>query len=174
MQTAMKCVDVLNKIVGYIVGIMLAVMSIIIIAQIVCRFVLEIPLTWSEEAARYLMVYTVFLGSSLALRHHRMIAIEILPEYLKPNVRKMLKVAIMLISIVFFIILLVQGIDMLEIVQRQVSAGIGISMDIPYMAIPIGALLMIINAIAVIIELLTNEHVETSEVAEVLKKGENL
>lgn len=174
MQIAMKCIDVLNKIVGYIVGIMLAAMSIIIIAQILCRFVFEFPLTWSEEAARFLMVYTVFLGASLALRHHRMIAIEILPEYLKPKARKMLKIAIMLISIVFFIILLVQGIDMLEIVQRQASAALGISMDIPYMAIPLGALLMIINAIAVIVELVTNQHDDTSEVAEVLKKGENL
>ncbi|CAH1217345.1 Sialic acid TRAP transporter permease protein SiaT [Paenibacillus plantiphilus] len=174
MQLAMKCIDVLNKIVGIIVGIMLAAMSVIIIAQILCRFVFEIPLTWSEEAARYLMVYTVFLGASLALRHHKMIAIEVLPDLLKPSLRRMLKIAIMLISIVFFIILLVQGIDMLEIVQRQVSAAIGITMDIPYFAIPLGALLMIINAIAVIIELVQNENLETSEVAEVLKKGENL
>ncbi|UVI30707.1 TRAP transporter small permease [Paenibacillus spongiae] len=174
MQPVMKCIDFMNKVVGIIVGLMLAAMSIIIIAQIICRFVIDYPLTWSEEAARYLMVYTVFLGASLALRNHRMIAIEVVMEKVKPSVRKVLKIAVMLISIVFFIILLVQGIDMLEVVGRQMSAGLGISMDIPYMAIPIGALLMIINAIAVIIELLTTDHVETSEVEEALRKGEHI
>jgi TRAP-type C4-dicarboxylate transport system permease small subunit len=174
MKVVMKSIDFMNKIVGIIVGLMLGLMSIIIVAQVVCRFILEYPLTWTEEAARYLMVYTVFLGASLALRHHKMIAIEIISESVKPKVRKVLRIIVMIISIVFCFMLLFKGIEMLDIVQRQTSASLGISMDIPYMAIPIGAALMIINAIAVIIDFLTHEDIDTSEVTEALKAGEQI
>ncbi|WP_191567222.1 TRAP transporter small permease [Metabacillus idriensis] len=174
MQLVLKWIDRLNKVVGIIVGLMLAVMSILIIIQVFCRFLIDYSLPWTEEAARYLMIYTVFLGSSLALRNHKMIAIEIVSESLKPKARKALRILVMLISIVFFVILLIQGMDMLEIVKRQASAGLGISMDIPYLAIPIGAFLMIINSVAVIIEFLTTDDIDTSEVSEALKAGEQI
>lgn len=174
MRTTMKCIDWLNKAVGVIVGLMLGVMSIFIIAQIVSRFVINMPLHWTEEAARYLMVYIVFLGAALAVRHNRMIAIEIIMENVKPKVRRVLKITTMVITIIFSVILLVEGMDILDIVHRQLSAGLGITMDIPYMAIPIGALLIIINSIAVIIELLTTDHEPESEVEEALRKGGQL
>jgi TRAP-type C4-dicarboxylate transport system permease small subunit len=174
MKTAMRGIDIMNKLVGIVVGLMLAAMSTIIVVQVFCRFVIDYPLTWTEEAARFLMIYTVFLGASLALRNHKMIAIEIIMESVKPKVRKVLRIMVMLISIVFLFILLFKGIEMLDIVKRQTSAGLGLSMNIPYMAIPIGATLMIINAIAVIIEFLTTDDIDTSEVSEALKAGEQL
>jgi len=174
MKATMKAIDGLNKIVGIVVGLMLGAMSIIIMMQVLCRFVIDYPLTWSEEAARYLMVYTVFLGASLALRNHKMIAIEIIIESVKPKVRKILRILVALITAVFCFILLFKGVDMLEIVGRQTSAGLGISMDIPYMAIPIGAALMLINSAAVIIEFLTHDDLDTSELSEALKAGEQL
>lgn len=154
MQKTIKWIDNLNKVVGIILAIMLGIMSILIIAQVFTRFVINYPLHWSEELARYLMLYVVFFGSSLALRNHSLIAIEFLAESISKNKRKVLKIIIILISIVFFIILLYQGIDMLGRVQVQKSAGLGISMAIPYAGIPIGAALMIINSIAVLFELI--------------------
>lgn len=174
MKALMKGIDILNKIVGIVVGLMLGAMSIIIVVQVFCRFVIDYPLTWSEEAARYLMVYTVFIGAPLALRKHKMIAIEIIAESVKPKIRKILRIIVSLVSIVFFIILLVKGVEMLDIVSRQTSAGLGISMDIPYMAIPIGAALMIINGIANIIDFVTQDDIDTSEVTEALKAGEQV
>lgn len=174
MQLVLKWIDRLNKVVGIVVGLMLAVMSILIVLQIFCRFVIKYPLPWTEEAARYLMVYTVFIGASLALRNYKMIAIEVVSESLKPKARKVLRIFVMLLSIVFFVMLLVKGIDMLEIVNRQASSAMGLSMGIPYLAIPIGALLMIINAVAVIIDLLINDDIDRSEVSEALKAGEHI
>ena len=177
MKTVIKWIDMLNKAVGVIVTIMLAVMSLLILMQVISRFAIEHPYAWTEELARYLMIYSVFLGAALALRQHKMIAVEIIAESLKPKARKMMKIGIMILTVVFLIILLKQGLNMLPIVSRQSSSALGWSMDKAYMAIPIGAALMIINAIAVIFEFLTKEHVETSETAEImneLKKGEEL
>ncbi|WP_422124348.1 TRAP transporter small permease [Planococcus sp. X10-3] len=154
MQIFLKIIDNFNKLVGLILALMLAVMSILILTQIFTRFVINYPLHWTEEVARYLMVYSVFLGAALALRQNKLIAIELLNQALGESKEKILKVIIMLISLVFFIILFFQGIEILGMVNVQTSAGLGISMAIPYAAIPVGAALMAINAIAVILETL--------------------
>lgn len=158
MRQTLKAIDTLNKLVGIAVAMILGVMSILIIMQIICR-IAGYPLAWSEELARYLMIYLVFLGSSLALRHHRLVAIELLPELLSETNRKVVRITVMGICIAFFILLLVQGIDILNRVSVQSSAALGLSMSIPYAAIPIGALLLIINAIAVILETIVSETV---------------
>jgi len=180
MKAIIKGIDIVNKLVGYIVGLMLMVMSILVIVQIISRFVVDVPIHWTEELARYLMIYTVFFGAALALRHHKLIAVEVIAENIKPKARKILKIAVMLITIVFMLILTVKGFEMMPIVGKQTSSAMGMPMSMAYMAIPVGAMLMIMNAIAVILEFLTNEHVETNEAALELQaveqqgKGEQL
>lgn len=163
MQITLKFIDNFNKLVGVILAIMLAAMSVLILTQIFTRFVINYPLHWTEELARYLMVYSVFLGAALALRQHKLIAIELLNQSLSESKERILRIIIMLISLVFFIILFFQGVDILEMVKVQTSAGLGVSMAIPYAAIPIGAALMAINSIAVIIEVLLHSKKVESE-----------
>ncbi|MFZ7946122.1 MULTISPECIES: TRAP transporter small permease [Bacillaceae] len=153
MQQVVKMVDTLNKAVGYILALMLGIMSILIIAQVISRFFIHFPLTWSEELSRYLMVYIVFAGASLAMRHNKLISIELLPESLSYQKRKILLMIVMILSIVFFAILFFQGLTMIERVMPQTSASLGISMAVPYAAIPIGSLLLALNSIAFILEL---------------------
>ncbi len=152
MRQVIKVIDYMNKIVGIILALMLAVMSILIIVQIFTRFVINYPLHWTEELARYLMIYSVFFGAALALRNNRLIAIEALAQAMSESKQRILRIFIMAVSIIFFVILLVQGLEIIGVVKAQHSAGLGISMSIPYAAIPIGAGLMIVNAFAVILE----------------------
>ena len=139
MQQVVKAIDTINKVVGILLALMLGVMSILIILQVISRFVINLPLTWSEELSRYLMIYIVFLGASLAMRHNKLISIELLPETLTGNKRKLVIILVMIISIIFFAILFLQGIDMLPLVQMQSSPGLQLSMAIPYASIPIGS-----------------------------------
>lgn len=152
MNIAIKCIDYVNKIVGILVGLMLAFMSLLVIVQVVFRFVIKTPLHWSEELSRYLMIYIVFMGVALVLRKQRMIAIEFISETINETMRKALKTIVMLIVISFSLILLVQGIGILDRVSGQTSAGLGIKMSYSYAAIPMGAALLIMNAVAVIME----------------------
>jgi TRAP-type transport system small permease protein len=152
MQQVVKAIDTINKVVGILLALMLGVMSILIILQVISRFVINLPLTWSEELSRYLMIYIVFLGASLAMRHNKLISIELLPETLTGNKRRFVIILVMIISIIFFAILFKQGIDMLPLVQMQSSPGLQLSMAIPYASIPIGSFLLALNSLAVILD----------------------
>ena len=157
MQQVVKMIDGLNKVVGIFLALMLGTMSILIIAQVLCRFVIHYPLTWSEELSRYLMAYIVFIGASLAMRHNKLISIELLPELLKGTKRKVLTIIVLAISIVFFAILFKQGIDMVSRVKMQLSPALGLSMAIPYASIPIGAVLLALNSVAAMIDEFTSK-----------------
>ncbi|WP_134702725.1 TRAP transporter small permease [Ammoniphilus sp. YIM 78166] len=156
MHHVVRMIDALNKVVGYVLALMLGVMSILIIIQVASRFIFNLPLHWSEELSRFLMIYVVFLGASLAMRHNRLISIELLPEMLGEHKRKFVTALVMLISIVFFVIMFKQGIDMLDRVKAQSSAGMQLSMAIPYASIPIGAFLLALNSLAAIIDVFTS------------------
>ncbi|MBP1932470.1 TRAP transporter small permease [Ammoniphilus resinae] len=166
MAALLRLIDSFNKWLTILLGIVLAVMSIVIISQVLSRYIFGIPLPWSEELARYLMSYSVFVGAALALRKQQLIAVEFISERLSWKPRRALKVAINVISIILFAILFMKGIEMMGKVGTQLSAGMQIPMSIPYASIPIGAILLTMNAVAVIIELvLAKEAVKEGEAA---------
>lgn len=150
MNAIIKGVDGVNKIVKIALAISLIVMTITMVMQVFSRFVFNLPLHWSEEVTRYLGIYAVFFGAALAVRYNNLIAVEIVPDLMKPKGRTILKVIGLVICIVFFGILLVQGWNLVNHVSAQKSPALQISMSIPYFSIPLGAFLLIINAIAAI------------------------
>jgi TRAP-type transport system small permease protein len=68
MNTIIKNIDRFNKVLGVVLALLIMVMSAVIFYQVFSRFILKDSLRWSEELARYLMVWSVFIGSALAIR----------------------------------------------------------------------------------------------------------
>ena len=58
-----KLSDILDTICSYIIVVMLGAMVVITSAQIVCRMAFT-ALSWSEEATRYLLVWSSFPNKS--------------------------------------------------------------------------------------------------------------
>lgn len=154
MTLYLKIVDKFNKSLLYILGVMLLIMVIVIAFQVLSRFVLKLPLSWTEELARYLMVFGVFWGAAYAWRNQGLIAVEFVAQMLPDLKRNTLKILINAIGALFMIFLMVKGVQMLAIVNTQISSSLQISMAVPYSALPTGALFMFINAVAVIMELI--------------------
>src|SRR5699024_1662519 len=109
-------------------------------------------ISWSEEIAKYLMVYIVLLGSSLLVRKNGHIAIDFLLEIVNPEVKKKLDFIILIISMIFFSVLTFYGTELTLLVVGQSTPNLQFSMAWAYAAIPSGSLLMILNAFAVLFE----------------------
>ncbi|EKN63249.1 TRAP transporter small permease [Schinkia azotoformans] len=147
-----KLVDFLNKIFGYALAFSMAFMSVIIFWQVFSRYVVGSSLAWSEELSRFLMIYMVAIGSALALRDGKLIAVEIIPEILKGKVKRILIILVHLISIVFYIILMIYGLKVAESFGNQIAPGTHISMYFIYLSLPIGGLLLLLNSVTCILE----------------------
>jgi TRAP-type C4-dicarboxylate transport system permease small subunit len=83
----------------------LIVLCIVVLIQVVGRFVLKIPTPWSEELARYLMIVIVFIGAAISNKEERhLIAINIFeksPKWMVLVNRVLIHGAILSLSVVF-------------------------------------------------------------------------
>lgn len=132
---------------NWILTIIMAVMLVVVSAQVWYRFVLNDPLAWSEEVARYLFVWISFMGSAVGVRMNVHLGIDLIDKVLSPRGRKIMTVVVNLLIQIFLMVVIVWGIKILKVVQFQKSASMGISMTYPYMAVPVGAGLMLFNSL---------------------------
>ncbi len=144
--------ELVNLIVTWLVAVILGTMSVVVFSQVIYRYVLESPLPWSEELARYLMVWLVLLGASLGLRSKALIGMEALINVFPAPLKRFSVEAVLVFSLMFLAVVMIYGIKLTIMNHAQVSPAMGIPMSLPYAAIPVGALLMIANALVVAIE----------------------
>ena len=103
------------------------VMLAIIFMQVVTRYLIGFTFEWSEELARFLFVWSVFLGSALIMGEDGHLAVELLPRLLKgkkPGI--VLDIFINACGYVFILLLIVQGWLMTETMdfqERRASAS---------------------------------------------------
>ena len=130
----------------------LAGMILTITLQIVFRVLFQ-ALVWSEEAARYLLVWTTFLGAVLAYGRGRHIAVTVLVDALPARLTTVARSFAHAVAIVFFIVIAVVGLRYMRLQSFQVSASLRIPMPIVYAVIPASAVIMLIYAVRDVIEL---------------------
>jgi len=129
----------------WIVIAMMGVMATLVFINVVCRYILNFSIIWAEEVSQYLMVWVAFLAAGLALRQGRHVAIEMLQDRLPSTARRMTRHLVALMLIVFMGVLTVLGFQFVYFAWDQETPVLNISMGIPYLAVPIGALLLLIH-----------------------------
>lgn len=153
MSVFIRNVDRFNKAILYLIATMLMIMSVVIAFQVLSRFVLGNSIPWSEELARYLMAWLVFLGAGVALRYGELIGVEALVSIVPKGIKKVMKLVMYLICLGFGIFLLVKGYEILGFVASQRSPALQIPITWVYASIPVSGFILALNSIVVSIEL---------------------
>ena len=155
---------------GYCCVVFLMAMSIILFVQVVFRFVLHASLPWSEEASRYLLVWTAFIGGAYGVRRGAHIGIEAFALLLPKKAQKVLNLFVLIVSTVVCAVILKYGIDIVstQLAKGQLSPAMRIPMGYMYAAIPVGMVFFIIRHIEeIIVEIKNfNKVEEKNEAAE--------
>ncbi|MBN2259228.1 MAG: TRAP transporter small permease [Clostridiales bacterium] len=138
----------------YLSAFLLIVMTGLIFFQVVSRFILNIPLAWSEESARYAFVWLIYISAALAVKHHEHIRVEIGLILFKGRAKLIALVFTDIIFLIFSLILLKDGISLVMMITKhgQISPAVGFSMNYVYAIIPIGYGLMVLRLIQDIIK----------------------
>jgi TRAP-type C4-dicarboxylate transport system permease small subunit len=121
-------------------------MTVVVVLQVICRYLLGAALTWSEEFARYGLVWITFLGAGIALKRRAHMGVQIIVEMFSPGVRKTVQLFTILSVMGFLIIATLKGMELALFNMKQYSPAIGLPMGFVYLAIPSGCLVMIIHA----------------------------
>ena len=128
----------------------LMAMTVLIAIQIVCR-IIGLPLSWTEEIARYSFIWLIYISCSYAIKKRAHIKLDLLTIIATPP----LKFALSLIANAGFLLFAVilaywcaLGVYRLKAVNYQVSPAAEIPMWIANMALVVGFILMVYRIIA--------------------------
>ena len=135
IQKVDKCLSMIENAV-IILG--LSAMFLILLAQVIMRYVFSRPLTWSEEAARFIFVYVSFIGISYAYRQKGHIRMEVVVNLFPQAVRRWLEVLINLGTIALFCYMIPFSFRFIGIQAGVKATATHIPMSIVYTALPLG------------------------------------
>jgi TRAP-type C4-dicarboxylate transport system permease small subunit len=136
--------SLLDRVLNGTINVLLAVLVVFTSAQVVWRYVLNDPLTWTEEAARYVFVWLVFLATCAAFRDSKHMTADLFLTFLPAKVRRVQEAAIRMILAAFLLLLLAVAPEILKITLDQTSATLNIPIACVYLAFPFSALLMLV------------------------------
>lgn len=161
-----KISDWLDKFGGAVCLIMLGAMVIITGLQIICR-VFFTALSWSEEAARYLLVWSTFIGASCVYKHGGHISVTIVQNLLPQIGTKILQVLVHLLCGVFFALMIVFGVIYVGKQTGQLSPAMRIPMSYMYASIPAGGVLLFWHMLDAVLQTVfqreTREEIQNAE-----------
>jgi TRAP-type C4-dicarboxylate transport system permease small subunit len=151
MWLARKRVD---KILEWSLIVLMGANVLNVLWQVFSRFILKDPSSFTEELARYLLIWVGLLGASYASGHKMHLAIDVLVERLKGKSRSLAELIIQ--SLVFLFALFVMVIGGLRLVTvtltlNQISASLQIKLGFVYLVVPLsGALIMFYAFVSII------------------------
>jgi TRAP-type C4-dicarboxylate transport system permease small subunit len=131
---------------------LVAVMTLIVFLQVVYRYVLIQPLHWSEELARYLFVWVSILGATLGLEKRGHFGLDFFYRMLPDHKRRFLQFLIHLFVGCVILVILIQGVKLVQATALQKSPAMEISMGWAYACLPVGAGLMVIHLVVIFLK----------------------
>ena len=129
--------------------VLMTIMVLNVLWQVFTRFVLGSPSSYTEEIARYLLVWVGLLGAAYATGKQAHLAIEILPSRLaNPNRHRLDLLIQVLIAGFAMTVLVVGGTQLVRLTLSlgQTSAALGIPLGYIYLVLPLSGLLILYYA----------------------------
>jgi TRAP-type C4-dicarboxylate transport system permease small subunit len=80
--------DIIDAIVRKLLIIISGLMTTVVVLQVISRYLLKSPLVWTEEVARYLMLWMAFIGASCIIKQWDNIYVDFLINPLKNKPKK--------------------------------------------------------------------------------------
>lgn len=139
-----KFLDALAKGIDFVGGVMVLVMTLLIILQVVMRYVFSSPLKWTEELARFLFIYITFVGGSLLVYQRGHLYVEILFASLSKRAKKVATLIIDVIVLAFSAFVIYSAIFLMDTVSGSFSTAMNIPMQYISFSVCLGAILMVL------------------------------
>lgn len=128
-------------------------MVIILFIQVIARFGFSSSLSWSEELARYMFIWMIYLClGSVTLRGEH-IVIDVVILRMKPRMRRVFRTIALIIAFALNMMVLWVAADIAIILQQlgQTSAALSLPMWLVYGALPVGMLIAALRTVQAIV-----------------------
>ncbi|KUO73056.1 MAG: hypothetical protein APF77_20510 [Clostridia bacterium BRH_c25] len=149
-----RVLQLYNKFEEYLlVGSLVFTVTIIFI-QVIMRYVFNSSLSWSEELARYIFIWQIWLGASIGVREKKHIKVELIYGLIKGHGKKAVDIIASLIWLAFSIFITINGTQLvLDLMQKgSLSSGMRIPLYFVYISLPISTGVMALRLVMEVYE----------------------
>jgi C4-dicarboxylate transporter DctQ subunit len=160
-----KIDKILEPIERLMITLLLAAMVIIVFWAVINRFILKVPLAWSEEISKYLSIWAAFFGASLGVKRRAHIGVEAFVGMLPKTLHKYVSFLTTAICFIFGIALAYIGFGFCAKLAAtgQLSPAMRIPIMWAYAAVPAGGALMALRYAMVFVEDITDLMATTKQ-----------
>lgn len=122
--------------------ISMGIIAVVVPYEVFGRYVLSRMGIWSFELCQYSLVWASMLGGAVGLKKGYQVGITSLTESISPAKARIVQVIGYGFMLFFLALMTINGVDQMIMNRGQVSSSIGVSMSVPYAALPIGFFMM--------------------------------
>lgn len=152
--TARRAVD---RVLEFSLILIMTVNVLNVLWQVFTRFVLKDPSSFTEELARYLLIWLGLLGAGYVSGKKLHLAISVVLESRRGRSRRLMEAGIQVFILLFsFLVMVVGGIRLVAITfaLNQVSAALRIQLGYVYLVLPVSGLLIMFYALVELVKVL--------------------
>lgn len=138
----------------------LVAMVLLIFGQVIGRYVLGSSPSWTEELARYIHIFQVWIGASYAVKLREHIRVGAFIERFQGLVRQILETISILIWFLIAVFLAFYGTELVlkSLANGQVTPAMQLPMWMPFVAIPLGGAGMAIRLVIQIVKVWQGDY----------------
>jgi TRAP-type C4-dicarboxylate transport system permease small subunit len=155
----------IDKYISWLLIALMAIITLDVVWGVFTRYALGNQASWTEELARYMLVWIGILGAAYASGQQKHLAIDLISDKLSPVNQKKVQIFINVIIAFFALtVMVIGGIRLMYITHTlgQNSAAMRIPMALVYSAIPLAGVLVIYYKIEVLISLVKGINEKTA------------
>jgi TRAP-type C4-dicarboxylate transport system permease small subunit len=147
--------DVVDQGIRWVLVLLMGVAVLNVLWQVFTRFVVAAPSGFTEELARYLLIWIGILGSGYAAGSRSHLALELLPERLEGEAQHRLRIVIEACVLTFALVVMVGGgvrLVYIMLLSGQTSSALNILIGYVYAAVPLSGLVIAFYNVVHIVE----------------------
>lgn len=154
----------------YLMAIFLIIMTVVMLIQVIMRYVFNAAFSWPEEFCRYCFIYITFLTVGYSIQRQSMLRLNIIVKAIPKKIGDVMEFLIWTSCLVFFSYMLINSVELVSIIKgtERTTPTMGIPYYIIYTSTIIGFGLGIIRNVQFLIKFLHGR------IGNGLKKEENV
>jgi len=134
----------LSNAVLYVAGAGLVAMSVIVLWQVIVRFILNWNNSWTEVSAIMVMSWFIFLGAAVGVRENYHLGFDVLLYFLPKGSKKVLRTISDLVVLSFAVGMVIYGINLMMLQWGERMPSLGISGAFRYLPLAVGGALIVL------------------------------
>ncbi|WP_319560052.1 TRAP transporter small permease [Marispirochaeta sp.] len=119
-----------------------AALIVLTVIQVLSRYVLKMPVTFTEEMGRFLFIWVSLLGAALVMKNDSHMRLDILKDKLSPRITTILEFFVFAAILIFSAVVFSESFRLIKATTRQIAPVSRLPMAVVYLVLPISTFFM--------------------------------